>query len=175
VWVHAVSVGEALASRPLVTAIAQRIPQTRLALSTITPSGYEILSRQFGQGIAVYFPLDLRGCVRRALEAIRPRALLLMEAELWPVVLHESRRRGVPVAVVNGRISERAFRRYALGGQRTRRMLDHVENNAPLRRNVTIEDVGNVAAFLCSDLAAGITGEVVYVDSGYNIIGMGDA
>jgi len=56
-----------------------------------------------------------------------------------------------------------------------RRMLDHVANNAPLRRNVTIENVGNVAAFLCSDLAAGITGEVVYVDSGYNIIGMGDA
>jgi len=54
-----------------------------------------------------------------------------------------------------------------------RRMLDHVENNAPLRRNVTTEDVGNVAAFLCSDLAAGITGEIVYVDSGYNIIGMG--
>lgn len=56
-----------------------------------------------------------------------------------------------------------------------RRMLDHVKNNAPLRRNVSIEDVGNVAAFLCSDLAAGITGETVYVDSGYNIIGMGDA
>ena len=53
-----------------------------------------------------------------------------------------------------------------------RSMLSHVENNAPLRRNVTIEDVGNVAAFLCSDLAAGITGEVIHVDSGYSIVGM---
>ncbi len=54
-----------------------------------------------------------------------------------------------------------------------RSMLTHVEKNAPLRRNITIEDVGNTAAFLCSDLAAGITGEITYVDSGYNIIGMG--
>jgi enoyl-[acyl-carrier protein] reductase I len=54
-----------------------------------------------------------------------------------------------------------------------RKMLEHVEKIAPLRRNVTIEDVGNAAAFLCSDLAAGITGEVLYVDSGYHITGMG--
>ncbi len=54
-----------------------------------------------------------------------------------------------------------------------RKMLEHVEKNAPLRRNVSIEDVGNTAAFLCSDLASGITGEIVYVDSGYHTIGMG--
>jgi enoyl-[acyl-carrier protein] reductase I len=53
-----------------------------------------------------------------------------------------------------------------------RKILGHVEENAPLRRTVTIEDVGNVAAFLCSDLSAGVTGEVTYVDSGYNILGM---
>ncbi|MCG6868586.1 MAG: enoyl-ACP reductase [Gammaproteobacteria bacterium] len=53
-----------------------------------------------------------------------------------------------------------------------RKMLDHVEKNAPLRRNVTIEDVGNAAAFLCSDFASGITGEITYVDAGFNIIGM---
>ena len=53
-----------------------------------------------------------------------------------------------------------------------RKILGHVEQNAPLRRTVTIEDVGNVAAFLCSDLAAGMTGEITYVDAGYNILGM---
>ncbi len=54
-----------------------------------------------------------------------------------------------------------------------RKILDEVEHNAPLRRNVTIEDVGNTGAFLCSDLATGITGENIYVDSGYNIVSMG--
>ncbi|MFK7794356.1 MAG: enoyl-ACP reductase [Gammaproteobacteria bacterium] len=53
-----------------------------------------------------------------------------------------------------------------------RKMLDHVEQNAPLRKNVSIDEVGNVAAFLCSDLASGITGEITYVDAGFNIVGM---
>jgi enoyl-[acyl-carrier protein] reductase I len=60
----------------------------------------------------------------------------------------------------------------AAGISNFRKMLDYVEQNAPLRRNVGIEEVGNTAAFLCSDLAAGITGEIVYVDSGFHIIGM---
>jgi enoyl-[acyl-carrier protein] reductase I len=60
----------------------------------------------------------------------------------------------------------------AAGIANFRKMLDHVETTAPLRRSVSIEDVGNVAAFLCSDLAAGITGEITYVDAGYNILGM---
>jgi enoyl-[acyl-carrier protein] reductase I len=60
----------------------------------------------------------------------------------------------------------------AAGISKFRSMLDHVETTAPLRRSVTIEDVGNTAAFLCSDMAAGITGEITYVDAGYNIVGM---
>ena len=60
----------------------------------------------------------------------------------------------------------------ASGVGNLRKMLTHVEEQAPLRRNVTIEDVGNVGAFLCSDLAAGVTGEITYVDCGYNILGM---
>jgi enoyl-[acyl-carrier protein] reductase I len=62
----------------------------------------------------------------------------------------------------------------AAGIARLRLMLEHVASTAPLRRNVTIEEVGNVAAFLCSDLASGITGEITYVDSGYNILGMAE-
>ena len=60
----------------------------------------------------------------------------------------------------------------AAGIANFRKMLGHVESYAPMRRSVTIDDVGNVAAFLCSDLAAGVTGEVTYVDAGYNILGM---
>jgi enoyl-[acyl-carrier protein] reductase I len=60
----------------------------------------------------------------------------------------------------------------AAGISKFRSMLDHVETTAPLRRSVTAEDVGNTAAFLCSDLASGITGEITYVDAGYNIVGM---
>lgn len=73
---------------------------------------------------------------------------------------------------VNG-ISAGPIRTLAAAGiSDFRKMLDHVESNAPLRRNVTIEEVGNTAAFLCSDLASGITGEILHVDAGYNITGM---
>ena len=74
---------------------------------------------------------------------------------------------------VNG-ISAGPIRTLAASGiSGLRSMLDYHATNAPLRRNVTIDDVGNVAAFLCSDLAAGVTGEITYVDGGYNIVGMG--
>lgn len=69
-------------------------------------------------------------------------------------------------------ISAGPIRTSAAGIADFRRMLDHVNANAPLRRSVTIDEVGNVGAFLCSDLASGITGEVTHVDSGYNILGM---
>ena len=72
-------------------------------------------------------------------------------------------------------ISAGAIKTLAASGVKDlRKMLSYQEENAPLRRNVTTEDVGNAAAFLCSDLAAGITGEIVHVDCGYNIIGMGN-
>jgi enoyl-[acyl-carrier protein] reductase I len=73
---------------------------------------------------------------------------------------------------VNG-ISAGPIRTLAAAGiGNFRKMLDHVETVAPLRKNITIENVGNVAAFLCSDLANGVTGEITFVDAGYNIIGM---
>ncbi len=115
IWVHAVSVGEVLAVRPLLRVLHQAQPQTPLVLSTITPGGFDVASKAIGaDGAAVYFPLDLRGCVRRALEAFRPRLLILVESELWPVVLQLAHARRIPIIVVNGRVSPRAFRRYRL-------------------------------------------------------------
>ena len=114
-WVHAVSVGEVLAVRPLLQALQAARPQTPLVLSTITPGGFGIASKAMdGRGAAVYFPLDLRVCVRRALRAFRPRLLLLVESELWPAAIRLTRGAGIPVVLVNGRISPRAFRRYRL-------------------------------------------------------------
>ena len=112
-WVHAVSVGEVLAAQPLVRAFTQRNPAAPLVLSTITPSGFAVATKQAGErGIPIYFPLDLRVCVTRALDTFRPRALLLMESELWPTMIRLAQARGIPVVVVNGRLSPRAFRRH---------------------------------------------------------------
>jgi enoyl-[acyl-carrier protein] reductase I len=84
-----------------------------------------------------------------------------MAAELGPVGIR-----------VNG-ISAGPIKTLASAGvSGMRKMLQHVQSTAPLRRNVTIEDVGNAAAFMCSDLAAGITGEILYVDAGFSTVGM---
>ena len=112
IWIHAVSVGEVMAVQPLLQVLAQTV-RDPLVLSTITPSGFEVASKQVGgRGVAIYFPLDLRLCVARALETLRPRLLLLVESELWPTMIRLAHARGIPIAVINGRISPRTFRRY---------------------------------------------------------------
>lgn len=110
-WVHAVSVGEVQAAAPLLRALRERYPQEVLVLSTVTKGGFAVASNVPGV-IPVYFPLDLHGAVGRALDTLRPKALLLVESELWPQALRLAKARGLPIAVVNGRISDRAFPRY---------------------------------------------------------------
>ena len=113
IWVHAVSVGEVLSSRPLLNALADRKPQDKRIVSSITPGGFSLAERYVQkQGVAIYWPFDLTVCTERALAALRPRLLILMESELWPTMIRQARIRGVPVVVVNGRMSERTFRRY---------------------------------------------------------------
>ena len=128
IWVHAVSVGEVLAVQPLLRALSDEAAHSPLVLSTITPSGFEVASKQVGErGLPIYFPVDLRPCVTCALDTIHPRILLLVESELWPTVIRLTKARGLPIAVVNGRISPRTFRRYQLVRSWLKGMLDRVD------------------------------------------------
>jgi 3-deoxy-D-manno-octulosonic-acid transferase len=114
IWVHAVSVGEVSAAAPLIRALRTRFPSAPVLVSTTTPTGYDTVTRQFGETVHhVYFPYDLPWVVRRFLDHFRPRMLLLMETELWPNVIHECGLRGTPVVLVNARMSERSAQRYA--------------------------------------------------------------
>ncbi len=113
IWVHAVSVGEVGAAAPLVRALRERHPFAPVLVTTTTPTGYDTVTRQFGETVQhVYFPYDLPWIVRRFLRRFRPRMLLLMETELWPNVIHESRAAGIPVVLVNGRMSDQSASRY---------------------------------------------------------------
>ncbi|MDQ3804466.1 MAG: 3-deoxy-D-manno-octulosonic acid transferase, partial [Acidobacteriota bacterium] len=115
-WLHCVSVGETQAARPLFDALRAEYPDHVLVVSTTTLTGQRVAREAFGGRAALvfYFPFDWAWSVRRALRAVRPSAVLVMETELWPRFLRECRRRGTPVALVNGRISEKSFRRYRL-------------------------------------------------------------
>lgn len=126
-WIHAVSVGEAAAAVPLVQAIVRRWPQLSIVVSTVTPTGAHIVTERLGPlATHRYFPVDLPGPVRRALDAVRPRFFVGLETELWPNFLRALARRGIPAMVANGRISDRSFRRYLLVRGLVARMLNRV-------------------------------------------------
>ncbi len=126
-WVHAVSVGEALAARPFVEALRAAYPAYQLVVSTVTPTGQQVASRWLSSGdLLLYWPLDVSWVVRRAFDRVRPCALIVLESELWPNALRCCRARGIPVIVINGRISERSFRRYRRLPWLARRLLRHL-------------------------------------------------
>ena len=115
VWIHAVSVGEIGVARNLLPALRRRLPGARLGVSVSTEAGRALAENTLASQASVFaFPFDLAGPVERALEGVRPGLILLTETEIWPLFLERASRRGIPVAVVNGRISERSFRRYRL-------------------------------------------------------------
>ncbi len=108
-WIHAVSVGEVAVASDLVRALPRSIS---LVVTTVTPTGQERATATMGdRATVVYFPLDLSPSIRSFLERLRPRALVLVESELWPLLLETTRRRDIPTALVNARISDRSFRR----------------------------------------------------------------
>lgn len=118
VWLHAVSVGEVGVAATLATSLATLLPPAgRILLTTITPTGQEqartVASRPSLRDRldVAYLPFDLDGPVRRFLDAFAPAALVLVEGDLWPLLLRRARDREVPVVVVNGRISDRSYRR----------------------------------------------------------------
>lgn len=132
VWVHAVSVGEALAARPLLRALRAACPEHRLVVSTTTATGQRV-ARGFGRDVdaVCYAPFDFPWCVNRALDRIAPALFLTVDTEIWPNLLRACRRRGVGTAIVNGRLSDRSFRRY----RRVRRGMQRV-----------LADVGRICA-----------------------------
>lgn len=129
VWFHAVSVGEVLLLRPLVSDLARRRPGWDVVISTTTSTGLAVARRTFPDLITFYAPLDFTWATRRALSRIRPTVLALVELELWPNLVRTAKRTGVQVAIINGRLSRRSHRGYrALRGplRPTLRRLDAV-------------------------------------------------
>src|SRR5256712_11473385 len=115
IWIHAVSVGEALTARALAADLKARYPRLRLFLSTTTMAGQQVARRSLSHVDAIfYFPFDWTFIVRRTLQLVRPRLFVMMETEIWPNLLHECRRRGVKTVMINGRVSARSYPRYRM-------------------------------------------------------------
>lgn len=130
IWIHAVSVGETLASRPVARALRQTIPGCKIVLSTTTDAGQETAraAHRAGDVDAVfYFPLDIPFSINRVLKAVRPHAFLTMETELWPNFLHRAKISGARTFLVNGRVSDNLLRRAPKMGQLWRWMMSNLD------------------------------------------------
>lgn len=111
-WFHAVSVGEVLQLEPVLKQLRARLPAVEFVISTTTPTGRSVAETKFPSDFACYFPLDFSWAVREAVHRLRPTAIVLVELELWPNFILHARRSGIPVALVNGRLSEHSLRGY---------------------------------------------------------------
>ncbi len=111
-WIHAVSVGEALAAKPVVEEIVRQRPKTSIVFTTTTMTGQAQARRLYPEATVTYFPFDFAFAVRRFLEHHRPRVFATMETEIWPNVTRLSKARGMRLILANGRISDRSFPRY---------------------------------------------------------------
>lgn len=127
IWVHAVSVGEALAAAPIIESLLQRYPEHRLVVTTTTPTGSERIQALFaGRVFHVYAPWDLPGAVVRFMKRVKPELLLILETELWPNMLHHCRHRGCRVVLANARMSARSAAGYQRFAGLSRAMLESV-------------------------------------------------
>ncbi len=114
IWIHAVSVGEVIAAQPLLQVIRKEMPQARLMMTCITDTGFETAQAHVGKSIDVVTQLsiDLLPCVALAMSRVKPDALVCMETEIWPNLIACARRRGIPVMIANGRISDKSYPKY---------------------------------------------------------------
>ncbi|MDO4777300.1 MAG: glycosyltransferase N-terminal domain-containing protein [Cardiobacteriaceae bacterium] len=137
-WVHTVSVGEFLAIRPLLAAYLQANPAHTLWITTTTPTGRAQTARfqrEHRERVRIsYLPYDLPALMRRFIRHVRPRAIVLMETEIWPALITEAARHNIPVLLTNARLSARSLRRYRRFAQRLLApLLDSLAINAQTR------------------------------------------
>jgi 3-deoxy-D-manno-octulosonic-acid transferase len=112
-WMHAVSVGEMNVCVELIRALEPRLPNIKIVVSTTTTTGMGELQKKLSARVSkIYYPLDFSSCVRRALATIHPDAIVLVEAEIWPNFIWRARLRGIPLFLVNARLSDRSYPRY---------------------------------------------------------------
>ncbi|MGB2666168.1 MAG: glycosyltransferase N-terminal domain-containing protein, partial [Candidatus Acidiferrum sp.] len=113
IWIHAVSVGEALSGVALAKRLKEAYPKRPLVVSTTTQTGHALAKERMPFADAViYFPFDWEFSVRRVLNSVKPALIIIVETEIWPNFLRESRKRNIPVIFASGRISDGSFARY---------------------------------------------------------------
>ncbi len=159
VWLHAVSVGEALVAARISQGMKKVMPDVPVVISTTTSTGNEMIKKAASGADAVfYYPVDLRCVVSRVLDKVDPRAYVIVETELWPNMLREAAKRSIPVILANGRISDGSFRNYKRIGFITRKMLKCLSSVCVQ----THRDAEKIKTLGCEPSAVHVTGNIKF-------------
>ena len=127
IWVHSVSVGETIASSPLVKLLMKKYPGYRYFITTMTPTGSDRVKAIYGDTVEhLYVPYDLPGAQSRFLNRVRPKLAIIIETELWPNTIAACKNRGIPVIIANARLSERSAKGYQKLGHLTHNLLNQI-------------------------------------------------
>ena len=163
IWIHAVSVGEVLAAKPLIDGLKQRYPSRAIFVSTTTETGQRLARERLANVDGIfYFPLDWVVPVRRALRAILPAIVIVMETEIWPNFLREARRENIPVVFANARISEKSFARFKRWEFLVGPFFAESLHDVPLFLAQTPGDVTRLSAMGASPQQTEVTGNLKY-------------
>ena len=156
-WIHAVSMGESIAAAPIVDGLRRLVPDLPLVMTTVTETGARVVTERFAGAVDHrFFPLDLPGAARRAVESINPAFVVCMETELWPNILRTLARRGIPVMIANGRVSDRSYPRY----RAVRRLLRSVLADVRVFAMQSDEDARRILALGASPERVFVTGNI---------------
>jgi 3-deoxy-D-manno-octulosonic-acid transferase len=161
VWFHSCSVGETLSLEPLTEFLHARIPEARFVFSTVTETGRQVAIQRFsryGEGNVFYFPVDLASVAGRVLDWIRPVMMVIVDTEIWPNILHQAYRRGIPVVMANGRISTSSFRYY----RRARPLLSRVLREYRILMMQSEEDASRIASMGAPSEKVLVTGNIKF-------------
>jgi 3-deoxy-D-manno-octulosonic-acid transferase len=161
-WVHAVSVGEVVASSAVIATLRQRFPSHRVLVSTTTSTGRKLAVQRFGAENAFYFPLDFAFAIRPYLEALRPELVVVAETEFWPNFLRLAKHSGARIAVINCRISDRSFPGYKRFRFWLPKLLEETLANVDLFLAQTEEDQQRLIAIGAAESKVTVAGNLKF-------------
>jgi 3-deoxy-D-manno-octulosonic-acid transferase len=161
-WVHAVSVGEVVASSAVIATLRQRFPSHRVLVSTTTSTGQKLAVQRFGAENAFYFPLDFAFAIRPYLEALRPELVVVAETEFWPNFLRLAKHSGARIAVINCRISDRSFPGYKRFRFWLPKLLEETLANVDLFLAQTEEDQQRLIAIGAAESKVTVAGNLKF-------------
>jgi 3-deoxy-D-manno-octulosonic-acid transferase len=162
IWVHAVSVGEVVASSAVIQALQEKFPSRRVLISTTTSTGQQLAARRFGAENVFYFPLDIAFAIRPYLDALHPELVVVAETEFWPNFLRLAKQSGASIAVINCRISDRSLPGYKRFRFWLPRLLERTLANVDLFLAQTDEDRRRLIEIGASDAKIAVAGNLKF-------------